>query len=479
MNTEAIFDEADLDALTGLVLDPADPMPCARRFLNHRHVINGIATLQHQSGLFYQYRPEANAYAATDESVIRAELYGFLESAKSIGETKGNSTNGMLKPFKPTKAKVENIIDALRAVCNLPSSFPAPCWLDPSTLDPLDMMACRNGLVYLPERRMITPTPRFFTLNGIGLDFNATAPHPIEWFKFLNQLWPTDDEAIGTLQEWMGLLLTARTRFQKMLMLVGPKRSGKGTIARLIRHLCGDVNVCGPTLANMGEQFGLSGLIGKTVAIIADARMSGRTDTAVVTERLLSISGEDMLSIPRKYLPDWGGKLSTRFMLMTNELPRMEDSSGALSSRFLVLTLNESFYGREDHSLLERFIPELPGILVWALDGLDRLTARGRFIQPESASEMIQQLEDLGSPIGAFLRERCEVGRGFEVTADRAFEAWKSWCESNGRERAGSVQAFGRNLRAAVPWLKMTQPRICGHQIRSYEGLRLLEGEAR
>jgi putative DNA primase/helicase len=316
-------------------------------------------------------------------------------------------------------------------------------------------------------------------LNGIGLEFNPEAPHPIEWFKFLHQLWPTDLDSISTLQEWMGLLLTARTHFQKMLMIVGPKRSGKGTIARVIRHLCGDVNVCGPTLANMSEQFGLSGLIGKTVAIIADARMSGRTDTAVVTERLLSISGEDMLSIPRKYLQDWGGKLSTRFMLMTNELPRMEDSSGALSSRFLVLTLSESFYGREDHTLIERFIPELPGILLWALDGLDRLTARGRFVQPESAREMIQQLEDLGSPIGAFLRERCELGRGFEVTAHSAFEEWKAWCESNGREHPGSVQAFGRNLRAAVPWLKMTQPRIMGYQIRSYEGLRLLEDEAR
>lgn len=241
----------------------------------------------------------------------------------------------------------------------------------------------------------------------------------------------------------------------------------------MIRRLLGDRNVCGPTLANMGEQFGLSTLIGRSAAIIADARISGRTDTALVAERLLSISGEDTLSIPRKYLPDWTGKLATRFLLTTNELPRIEDASGALASRFVVLMLTQSFYGREDHDLLDRLVPELPGILNWALEGWDRLYARNRFVQPEASLELIQQLEDLGSPISAFLREQCEVGNGYEVAQPKLFEAWKHWCDQNGREKPGTVQTFGKNLRAALPWLRETQPRVSGSRLRFYQGVRL------
>jgi len=37
--------------------------------------------------------------------------------------------------------------------------------------------------------------------------------------------------------------------------------------------------------------------VNKSLAIISDARLSGRTDQAIVTERLLSISGEDSLTI--------------------------------------------------------------------------------------------------------------------------------------------------------------------------------------
>jgi putative DNA primase/helicase len=462
-----------------VILDPSDPMPTARRFVERFHIVSEYRALQHHAGAFFQYCPSANVYAEVEEAAIRAQLYNYLESAKRLSKPKGESKEQESVPFKPTKSKVENAMDALRAICNLPASVAAPCWLESHSVNPLDIIACKNGLLHIPTRQLLTPDPRFFTVNGVEFAFDSSALTPNAWLRFLSELWPDDSQSIETLQEWLGYLLTARTHLQKMLMLVGPKRSGKGTIGRVTRMLLGERNVCGPTLANMAEQFGLSTLIGKSVAIIADARISGRTDTAVITERLLSISGEDTLSIPRKFLPDWNGKLPTRFMVMTNELPRIEEASGALSSRFVVLTLSQSFYGREDHGLLDRFIPELPGILIWALDGLGRLQARGRFNQPESAAEVIREFEDLGSPINAFLRERCETGPGYEVPADKAFESWKNWCEENGRERAGTVQSFGRNLRAAIPRLKVIQHRVLTHQIRYYEGLRLKDREAR
>ena len=61
------------------------------------------------------------------------------------------------------------------------------------------------------------------------------------------------------------------------------------------------------------------------------------------------------------------GKLETRFVILTNELPRLTDASGALASRFITLVLTESFYGREDLGLTDKLAGELPGILNWAL----------------------------------------------------------------------------------------------------------------
>jgi putative DNA primase/helicase len=237
--------------------------------------------------------------------------------------------------------------------------------------------------------------------------------------------------------------------------------------------MLGRANVAGPTLSSLGTNFGLWPLIGKTTAIISDARLSGRTDAATVTERLLSISGEDVLTIDRKNLPPVTTKLSTRLMLLTNELPRLGDASGALVGRMILLRLTESWYGREDIGLTDRLYGELPSILLWSIAGWQRLQEHGHFCQPSASAELLAELEDLSSPISAFIRDRCLVGPGFRAVVADLFLAWKAWCDTKGRREPGTEQLFGRDLLAAVPSIMRVQPREAGHRFRAYEGIAL------
>lgn len=259
-----------------------------------------------------------------------------------------------------------------------------------------------------------------------------------------------DLESVELLQEWMGYCLTGDTSQQKMLLLVGPRRSGKGTIGRILTRLVGSANVVGPTTSSLAGNFGLQPLIEKSLAIVSDARFGGDSVSTVV-ERLLCISGEDTLTIDRKFLGAVSMKLATRFLFLTNELPRLNDASTALAGRFLVLRLTNSFYGTEDVTLTDQLVAELPGILLWAIEGWKRLRKRGRFIQPKSGEDAIRDMEDLGSPVGAFIRDRCVVGTGHRAWVDDLYNAWKAWCEQDGRNAASTKQAFGRDLMAAAP----------------------------
>src|SRR4029079_19800526 len=131
--------------------------------------------------------------------------------------------------------------------------------------------------------------------------------------------------SIETLQEFAGYSLTGETRLQKIPLLLGPTRSGKGTIVRVLTAMLGAANVCAPTLSGLATNFGLWSLIGKQLAIISDARLSGRTDQATVVERLLAISGEDSITIDRKNMAPITQRLTTRIWILTNELPRLSD----------------------------------------------------------------------------------------------------------------------------------------------------------
>jgi putative DNA primase/helicase len=218
------------------------------------------------------------------------------------------------------------------------------------------------------------------------------------------------------------------------------------------------------------KNFGLEPLIDKRIAIVADARLGSRIDQAAITERLLSISGEDTQTIDRKYQKAWTGKLPTRFLILTNELPRLTDSSGALPSRFVLLSSSQSFYGREDPDLTKKLLTELPSILNWAIDGWDRLQRRGCFTQPAASEEMIGDLYDLSSPVGLFVEERCDVDPKLQIAVDLLFRAWTGWCEKQGRTHPGTKQTFGRDLRAVVPGLRTKRPGS-GTRERFFEGI--------
>lgn len=192
---------------------------------------------------------------------------------------------------------------------------------------------------------------------------------------------------------------------------------------------------------------------------------------------MLSISGEGALDIDRKHREAVKSvQLPTRFTIISNELPKLTDSSGALAGRLILLKFTRSFYGQEDLGLFGKILPELPGILLWAIAGWERLCDRGYFVQPESGKELVAAMEDIASPVGAFLRDRCAIGPGYQVPISDLYAAWKAWCQEKGRDHVGTEQDFGRDLRSKLPFLKTPYKRLEDGRRRFYEGVALSGG---
>ena len=110
---------------------------------------------------------------------------------------------------------------------------------------------------------------------------------------------------------------------------------------------------------DLGTNFGLSPLIGKPLAIISDARL-GDTPSHTVVERLLSITGEDMLTVDRKFREPWSGKLPARFTILSNELPKFKDSSGAIANRLLICRSPSRSWGARIAPLMSVSAPSCP-----------------------------------------------------------------------------------------------------------------------
>jgi hypothetical protein len=97
------------------------------------------------------------------------------------------------------------------------------------------LIACRNGVLDPESGCLYEHTPALLTFNALPFDYDPNAPRPAEWHKFLNAIFPDDDEARECLQRMFGYILTLDTSLQKIFQIVGPTRAGKGTIAEVLR----------------------------------------------------------------------------------------------------------------------------------------------------------------------------------------------------------------------------------------------------
>jgi len=453
---------------TSITLDPKNPIHSAREFKIVAFTdANGLAILHRHRGAFWLWT--GSHFRLCDEEAIRAGIWTFLEEAKQT------SAKGLILPFKPTRSTVGDVADALEAICQLNQNIEPPTWLniDGTGLPAKELLSCANGLLHLPTGELLPHSPSYFNLSATDVPFDPNAPEPLQWLAFIHQLFENDPASIEVLQDIFGYLLSPETSQQKILLIVGPKRSGKGTIGRVLTGLLGEHSVAGPTMSSLGTTFGLEPLITRPLAIVSDARIGGRDNKSTIVERLLSISGEDQMTVDRKFRSAWHGRLITRFIILTNELPALNDGSGALAGRFIVLVMTKSFFGQEDPALSDNLKTELPGILKWAVVGYRRLHERGHFIQPKTSQDAVDDIEMLAAPVKAFVRDRCEIRPGMTVTVDELWFAWQDWCVTERRD-AGTKAWFGRNLRSAEPGIMVSKLRSGDQRTSAYVGIALV-----
>jgi putative DNA primase/helicase len=459
---------------------PDDPHRLARLFRDEHCSRDANLVLRRWREEWHRW--DGAAYRVVPDDEVRGQLSTF---AKAEMDRENMAAQLRQSPDSPppvaisvTGRLISDVTGALAGMTMLPAKTEVPAWLTGGPFPASETLPCRNVLVHLPsliagKGCLVQPTPQFFSQVALEFDFDAKAPQPIEWLKFLDTVWPDDSESTDTLQEWFGYCLLPDTSQQKILMMHGPKRGGKGTIARVLRKLIGEANVANPKMSSLGTEFGLSGLLGKTLAILADARLTKRGDTQAIIETLLSISGEDHQDVNRKHKSILNVKLPTRFVLLVNEMPKLNDAGGALAGRLIILKMTESFFGREDRQLTDRLLGELPSILSWAIHGWKRLNDRGKFEQPKSAAGLADDMADLSSPVAGFVRQWCKVAPHISIDVPELFEAWKYWCKKANREHCGDAGTFGRNVRAAVPTIDGRQHRKDGDRVRAYFGIGL------
>lgn len=437
----------------------------------------GLPSLRWHRGCFTRW--DGSAWLDEPDSAVEQQLYLITEHAK-YEEKEGGKDEGetvvKVCSWNPSPSSITPLMKILGvAVLQLPHRLDPPFWITAGT-EERELIPLGNGLLNARTRELSPHTPDYYNSWSLPYDFDPDAGKPTEWLKFLADLWPDEPDSISFLQELCGYLVGGETDMEKVALLHGAKRGGKGTVVRVLTAMMGAMNVTTPTFGSLTGTFGLEPLLGKPLAVISDMRVGGRNIQAAI-EILLTISGRDRSTVHRKNRSALEVQLPTRFVLVSNELYALPDAASALVSRTVPLKFTKSWLGKEDRGLGARLTKpeELSRILNWALDGLDRLRKNGKFTMPAGAEETLTELEGLASPETAWAQENCDLGPTYSDKPETLYMNFGAWASDQGIQVIPKLSVFAKNLRAAHPGLVVVRLAADkgGNRPRVYQGIRV------
>jgi P4 family phage/plasmid primase-like protien len=356
--------------------------------------------------------------------------------------------------------------------------------------DPRGVIAVGNGTLNLLTCELTPWDPSHFVRRKVAVEYHhgATAP---QFLKFIHGAFTnrSEDEAskiVAALQEYFGasMCVSLLGRLQRRgAILHGPSNTGKTEIARFLQRLIGDP-IASPSVTDIGSDFGMQELIGARAWIRDDAANEG--DNLDPQRYKVIVTGEP-LNIKRKYKSAHRVELDIPVLLTVNSLPTARDTSDAIFNRSLIIPMNNVFTkesGLGTRAALnipkdQKYIADIlfdregPGILNWALHGLDRLFARGCYDLPDMITMAIRDFKEQVNPVAEFCRTMVEKDLESKVERADLLCAFHGWWkeEQGGNARLHGTKWMRPKLLEHCPWV--TERMIRGQ--RYYCGLRLKE----
>jgi putative DNA primase/helicase len=301
------------------------------------------------------------------------------------------------------------------------------------------LICLNNGTLNPITGEMLEHSVDHRLTNKLDIAFDPQATCPV-WLQTLDEIFQPDEdkvEKIQLLQEFIGYCQIPDTSLQQFLWMVGAGGNGKSLILSVVTALIGKENISYAHLENLSEKFVRAELQGKLVNISSE--MSSQ---ATVSDGYLKqITAGDIIQAERKNERPFSFKPYARLIGATNSLPRLLDHSGGFFRRAMILRLNRQFSEAEQDKQREaRILAELPGILNWALRGLQCVLQRGHYLIPDSCRSEAVQYRVNSDPVRQFSEEFLvnTSDKKDWVSSSEIYAKYKSWSAENGYSAVAS-----------------------------------------
>ena len=311
----------------------------------------------------------------------------------------------------------------------------------------------KNGLLDISKYpfKLKPHTKDIFTTIQIPVEFYPNSeqeddPPCPNFMQFIKDVCKNKKQLRYILQEIMGYSFSNTTKAGKCFFFIGPSDTGKSTLGQIIMELAGGPkNVSSLSLQEFGKGFALADLVDKNLNIAFENKNLKQEDI----QTFKAVVTGDVTRVEKKYANGISYLHKAKLIFCMNEMPEIEDSSGAIIKRILPVPFEQKFVDgtptnknekSKNRDLKEKLIKdELDGIFAFAMRGLERLIKnRYEFTKSANVDRLLTTYEHEVNPFLQFINECVGVVTDdqehdrFRVHMNAMYYAFKMWDSEQG-----------------------------------------------
>jgi putative DNA primase/helicase len=311
------------------------------------------------------------------------------------------------------------------------------CFFRGDKLNPPGFLNLDNCILDTTQLKTLDHSPEILCTVRVPISLDENAKCPL-WEQTLNEILP-DQELQLLMQEVFGYCLTADVSMQKAFLWLGYGSNGKSLVASVLESLVGVENVSSLQLHEFGARFQLSSVQGKLLNIAAEVEKKVSISDGI----LKAVITGDSVPLERKFHHPTKMRPFCKIIALANDFPQNSDSSHGFYRRWITVPFDRQFdENSQDKTLASRITSEeLSGILLWALDGLDRLKKHQRFTEPQVCKDKLREFQTVCDPMISFkddclnIMTDCQTEGTLGEPAPDIYSKYTEWCIDAGHHR--------------------------------------------
>ncbi|KAB2878980.1 hypothetical protein F9K33_10930 [bacterium] len=332
----------------------------------------------------------------------------------------------------------------------------------------------RNKLYDIETEGVYPHIPDIYSFFQLPVDFDRKATCPM-WLEFIDFVTEGDLEVARLLRNFVGLILSERTDIQHYLHIIGSGGTGKSTFAKTIHQLIGREQTAILDFGNERDNFSLSAIEGKKFLFVDEfeyPRLSPQAEG-----HIKSLASFGPVRVNQKYKNALEIYNRGRLIICSNNFPLISDASNALFRRLLLVKFEKTI-PRDSQtkwfSDTNAFQKELPGIALWALEGLKEVEALGSaaLALPDKVIEWIEEIKNDANPVMRWVQDCCDFVTDQKTPTEALYKSYSDWFIREGMHSQfrSSKNSFSKKLKQAFP--SKIQSDTDGNS-RGYKGITL------